>query len=244
MATHTTNGNYGRKFSISRENGQVNKDGRPYFFEWLQTLPADPGKRKFETRTKDGDVRHYELFTALDGILTGIDRETKKFSDKSETWLVVHISDGDEEYRVELGRIDGRWSIDFMKRILDSNFAPNQKIRISPIASEGKMFLSTYSGPNKLESKWELPHLAGMPQPDTREWKGQTEYDFSPVSEWLYSQVKIRVCPALSHDPISTPRTPMPAPDTRFPTTAATPPIGTNDPFPVSEPVETDDLPF
>ena len=40
MATHSDNGgNYGRTFFIARENGQVKKDGRPYFFEWLRTRP-------------------------------------------------------------------------------------------------------------------------------------------------------------------------------------------------------------
>lgn len=255
MATHTNmGGDTGRKFAISRENGQVNKDGRPYFFEWIPSVPPNAGKRKFETRTgKDGKVSNYELFAALDGYLIGIDRETKMFNGNNpEAWLVLRFIDVnypgiDEEYRVEIGRIDSRWSTDFMKRILDNNFDPRQKLRIAPISSEGKLFVSAYSGANKLESRREAAHLSGMPQPETREWKGKVEYDFTAVSEWLYERVKVDVCPRLVKDPISAPeRVPIPAPPQSFPTTAATPPKAhANDPFPDMEPAGVDDdLPF
>lgn len=254
MATHTTTGgDYGRKFAIGRENKLP--DGRPYLFEWIQSIPSNIGNRKFETRVGgDGKERHYELFGALDGYLIGIDREAKMFNGTAnpEAWIVIHLIDAQEEYTVEIGRIDSRWSTDFMKRILDANFNPNLKIRISPVSSDGKIYLSTYSGADKLEAKHTAPHLAEMPQPITREWKGKTEYDWTPVAEWLYEQVKTKVCPRLMKDPISAPieRKPLPAPTTtntpqaayntphtpaqNFPAIADAPPVDEN----------TDDLPF
>jgi len=252
----TTGGNYGRKFGISRENGQTPTKGRSYFFEWLQQLPSDQGKRKFETRTgNDGSPKYYELFQAIDGYLIAIDREVKTNfkTQEPEAWLVLHFIDAEEQYRVEVGQIDNRYATDFMKRILDKNFDPNQKVRISPVESQatatskGGLFLSTYSGPNKLEASFSAPHLAGMPQPDTREWKGKTEYNWLPVAEWLYEQVQTWVVPKLMKDPIAAPpRVPLPSPTgTHTPQAeykAPAPPVNTA--VTANHEPPSDDLPF
>ena len=252
----TTGGNYGRKFGISRENGQTPTKGRSYFFEWLQQLPSDQGKRKFETRTgNDGSPKYYELFQAIDGYLIAIDREVKTNfkTQEPEAWLVLHFIDAEEQYRVEVGQIDNRYATDFMKRILDKNFDPNQKVRISPVESQatatskGGLFLSTYSGPNKLEASFSAPHLAGMPQPYTREWKGKTEYNWLPVAEWLYEQVQTWVVPKLMKDPIAAPpRVPLPSPTgTHTPQAeykAPAPPVNTA--VTANHEPPSDDLPF
>ncbi len=256
MATHTTTGgDYGRKFAISRENGQADKNGRPYFFEWLQSLPADQGKRKFETRVNGkGENRHYELFSALDGFLIDISQEVKTFEgSNAEKWLKCVLTDAGDEYHIEIGRLDSRYSMDLMKRLLDPHFNPNQKLRLAPIASEpkvdskGGIFLSAYSGVDKLEARHDCPHLAGMPQPITREWKGKTEYDWTPGAEWLYDRVMREVYPRLMQDPLVRPaeRTPIPPPQAGFPTTAQTAPAHhAAGGFPETE-IETDDsLPF
>ena len=250
MATHTsTGGNYGRKFSISRENGQTANKGRPYFFEWMPQLPADPGKRKFETRTgKDGNPKYYELFAAIDGYLTAINREviTNYSTQKPEAWIVLYLTDGPEEYVVQVGQLDNQYATDFLKRILDANFDPAQRIRIAPAEGKSesgrvKLFLSCYSGPNKLEAKRESPHLAGIPQPEKREWKGETEYNWLPVAEWLYEQVRMKVIPNLRHDPISAPS----ATFTQQVEYHAPQPASNAVPvdFPTEE-MQTDDLPF
>ena len=214
MATHTSSGGgaYGRKFSISRENGQADKNGRPYFFEWVKELPTNTNGRKFETRTGGNGDKHYELFSALDGLLVGVQRETKDFAGTPEDWLILQMVDGAEDYRIEVGRIDSRYSMDIMKRLLDPNFQEGQKLRLSPysVKDEKKgtysIGLSAHSGVDgKLEAKRESAHLAGMPEPDKREWKGKIEYDFSPVAEWLYTQVETFIAPKLVKDPISAP---------------------------------------
>lgn len=222
MATHTNNGGgiYGRKFSISRENGQADKNGRPFFFEWLKELPENKGQRKFETRTNANGAKHYELFAALDGHLIGIEREEKDFSGKPEHWLVLLMADGPEDYRIDIGRIDSRYSMDLMKRLLDPNFHEMQKLRLAPFSMKNdkggyNIGVSAYSGPDgKLEAKRECAHLQGMPEPDKREWKGEIEYNFLPVANWLFDQISAFVIPRLMKDPVSAPQA-APAPTPR-----------------------------
>jgi hypothetical protein len=252
MATHTTSGGneYGRKFSISRENGQVDKNGKPYFFEWVKQLPSDPGKRKFETRKSGaGEDRHYELFSALDGFLISVEKSLQTFggTKKEETWLKALLIDAGDEYHIEIGRLDGRYSMDFMKRLLDPVFDPNQKLRLSPVVSapkdgnKGGMFLSTFSGVNKLEAGYQCAHLAGMPQGEKFNIRGEDVWDFSKVAEWLYEQVQARVIPRLMKDPISAPQHVTAAPASP----QSAPP---SNPFPTEVPPPTaddfSDLPF
>jgi len=220
MATHTNSGgeNYGRKFSISRKNGQVDKDGRPYFFEWVKEIPNPSNGREFETRSKkDGTPAHYELFGALDGFLTGLSLVPRDFGNGPEPILCVFLSDGGEDYTIEIGRPDHRYSMDFLKRILDPNFNPAAKLRLSPyslVDKQGKtnMGISTFSGANKLLASRKSderpndpynPNLEGIPQATSREWKGKTEYDFTPVSEWLLDRVNALVVPRIIKDPVS-----------------------------------------
>lgn len=261
MATHTEThgGTPGRKFAISRENGLTDKNGRPYFFEYLPQLPANTERRKFETRPgKDGNPKHYELFSAVDGYLIGVDMESKMFNgtEKAERWLVLTLIDATEEYRIEAGPIDGRYSMDIMKRLLDPRFDPNYKLRLSPYAFQGNdgrpvIGVSLISGVDtKLEGKADSAHLAGMAQPNVVEFKGEKKYDWTPGALWLYEQVKTRVCPRLMKDPISAPqRTPMPAPTgTYTPQAAYNTPSNPDPGFPsvadAPAEIEDDSLPF
>jgi hypothetical protein len=222
MATYTDTGGgaSGRKFSISRENGMVNKEGVPHFFEWIRELPQNAGKRKFETRrAKDGTDRHYELYRAIGGKLTGIRVETKTIENKPVDWLILDMQDGADDYLIEMGDFDGRYSMDIMKRLIDPRFDPNLTLRLSPYAMKdqntGKwnIGLSAMCGVDtKLSAtKTETatmhanPRLDGIPPADTREWKGKVEYDFSPVAAWLWQQVQALVIPRLQKDPVSSP---------------------------------------
>lgn len=220
MATHTTSGggSYGRKFTISRENGQHDKEGRPFFFEWIKELPADNGKRKFETRSGTNGARHYELFAALDGFLIDVRTEQKEISGTAETWLVLHLIDADDEYLVEIGRVDSRYSMDVLKRLLNPNFSAIQKLRISPYSVKDKesgrynIGVSAYSGVDKLDYSQHSDFLTGIPRAESREWKGKTEWDFSNVAAWLYDRVRLLVVPQLMKDPISAPQPAAPQP--------------------------------
>lgn len=202
MATYSGNGFSGRTFFIGRQNGQVDKNGRPHFFEWLSNLPEGGNGRKFETRTSDGGNKYYEIFTALDGYLTGIEVEVKSFDSTrvNEKWLVIEMHDTDGAYKIEVGKIDGRYSTDLMKRLLDANFDVNEKLRLSPYATDnGTIGISCMSGMDcKLSAKRDDPHLRDMAQPITREWKGKTEYDWTPVAEWLFEQIQKRIIPKLN----------------------------------------------
>lgn len=220
MATHTDSGKgaHWRKFSISRENGQVDKEGRPYFFEWVKELPTQVGKRKFETRETGGKQRHYELFAALDGYLIDVREEMKDLGKGLEAWLVLHLIDLDDEYVIEVGRIDERYAMDIMKRLLNPNFSPSQKLRVAPYAMKDdkgrwNIGISAYSGVDKLEHSQTSEFLRGIPRADSREWKGKTEWDFSPVSKWLFDKVAQLVVPNLRKDPISVPSIPAHAAD-------------------------------
>lgn len=238
MATHSTIGGFhGRTFQISRENGQKDKTGRPYFFEYIRELPADQAGRKFETRGE----RHYELFAVIDGILTDITTEEKSFGETKapENWLVLHLEDGGQQYKIETGSVDGRYSMDIMKRLLSPDFDPAKTLRLSPYSMEKEnggwnIGLSAYSGPDgKLTAAYKDAHLKGMPEPGQSEFKGKTLWDFEPVASWLMEQVAKNVIPNLggSIAPINTTVTANQSDD--FPTEAPTVP-----------PVEADDLPF
>lgn len=239
MAT-TTNfegGSFGRKFSISRENGTENKEGVPHFFEWVKEIPQEKGNRKFETRKgKDGNFRNYELFRAIDGHLIDIEVQTKDFSGKPEEWLVLKLADGEEDYQIELGQIDGRYSMDTMKRLLDPAFNPNQKVRLSPYALKNdsgswNIGVSIMNGTDtKLSAKRESEWLTDIPEATKIVFKGETQYDFTPIANWLIQKVGKKVLPKLKKDPISAPSN---AKDVDFPQDV--PPTGSAD---------GDDLPF
>ena len=226
MATHTTTGGakFGRNFSISRENGQTNKEGTPYFFEWLKELPTGESAkgRKFESRQKPGGTSHYELFKALDGYLIDVRKEQKDFGGGEETHLFLHMIDAGDEYILDMGKMDSRYTTDVLKRILNPFFSPNQKLRVSPYAGtdergKSSIGISAYSGADKLAYSQSSDFLQAMPP--ARTWEGRnnkTEYDFTNVGEWLFEQVQRLVVPHLTKDPIS-------APQSR-PQTAAPPP--------------------
>lgn len=246
MATHTQSGegSYGRKFSIGRENGQANKDGRPYFFEWIKEIPQEMKGRKFETRiSSKGETRNYELFSALDGYLIDIRKEEKDLGNGAETWLIMHLIDADDEYTVEIGRLDSRYASDFLKRILNPAFSPTHKVRVSPYSvldektGRYNIGLSTFSGVDKLTYSVESEFLKGIPHAESREWKGKTEWDFSGVAKWLFEQVQTLVVPKLLQDPISAPKEKQ---------QAAEPPPGNAKAVdvPAGATAESDDLPF
>ncbi len=217
MATYTTSGSgdYVRKFSISRENGTADKNGKPFFFEWLKELPheSDRKGRKFETRVNgQGEQRYYELFAAVSGKLTGFESETKTIAGTEERWLVLHMTDGPEDFKIETGKIDGRYSLDIMKRLLDPQFNPNQNLRLSPFAiqeKEGKLFigLSAISGMDShlTAARDKNTRLDGIAQPTSAEFKGKIMWDFEPVARWLFAELEKFVKPQLSTGPESWP---------------------------------------
>lgn len=246
--THAAQSYSGRKFHVSRKDGQINKDGEPFFFERIDNLPADAGKRLFETRSGGEEPRHYELFKAISGYLVGLAIEEYKFADKEEKHLIVYLQDGPEDYRIGLGKPEERYAMDFMKRILHKNFDPSAKLSLSPFAIKDKdgrtnIGVSVYSGANKLTGAKDDTHLQGIAQPQTfvNPKTDKTEYNWKPVAAWLWLQIRDFVLPVIKSDPISVPAAKLPAPTPSAPAPA-------NDPtFPSEEPAvmpELDDMPF
>lgn len=210
--THAAQSYSGRKFHISRKDGQINKDGEPFFFERIDAIPTDPGKRLFETRSGSEDPRYYELFKAISGHLVWLAIEDQKIVDKEEKHLIVYLQDGPEDYRIGLGKPEERYAMDFMKRILHKNFDPSAKLSLSPYASKEKdgkpnIGVSVYSGPNKLSAVKDDPHLQGIAQPQTfvNPKTDKTEYNWKPVAAWLWLQIRDFVLPVIKSDPISVP---------------------------------------
>lgn len=252
MATHTETTTFsGRKFNIARKNGQIDKEGEPHFFEWLSKSPSgEIGKRIFEQRTrKSGEAAHYELFKKIDGYFVGAAKREVNYGDKSEECILVFMVDGSDDYTIDLGRFDGRYAMDFLKRILDPRFDSAQRLSLAPFAILNKdtqrqtIGVSVYSGPNKMEAKYEAPHLVGMPQGEKEEnRKGDVTWYFDKAANWLWETAKERVLSKIIGDPISFKqpvKVAMPDPSTVL--TGGYPTDTTNH---EQGPLVTDDLPF
>ena len=235
MATHTETANYsGRKFTISRKDGQQNKEEDPYFFEWIKDIPQLPptSKRIFETRPKKDKTDYFELFQKIDGYFVGAAKREVNYGDKSQTNLWVFMVDGEEDYTLDFGTFEGRYAMDFEKRLLDPNFDASKRISLQPYAIFNKdsnrwnIGVSVYSGPNKLEAKVDSAHLAGLPQAEEEKLRnGTSNWYFDKPAAWLWEQLNTRVLEKLIGDPVSfkqVEKVAMPAPDD-YPTDA--PPV-------------------
>lgn len=236
MATHTGGTqDFGRKFQISRLNKQT--DGEPYFFEWLRESPQ-PGKdRKFEQRGQ----YTYELFKALDGYLTGFERKPKTIQDVQQEFLYIELADGDEKYLIEVGGLDGRFSMSLMKQMLNPAFDASAKIRLSPYAIQDKasgkwqIGISTFCGVDKISAKLaDIPMLAECPQATSVVFKGKTQWDFSPVAEWLYAKVREKLETFAPAQPAQTNVRPSDAANTVHVPANVQTPVGRKEPEPES----------
>lgn len=210
MATHTFGGGKSdtRRFAILREKGATG--GTPYFAEWLREMPDEFSKeRKFETRIgKDGKVSHNEFFKVVDGYLTDAKVIENERRDNQQE-LVFSLVDEDGKYEINFGKVDGRYSMDVLKRILDPNFDPTKKVRFSPYAMKDRnnkdvIGVSVFSGVDgKLIATKESAHLAGIAQPNVyKGYNKQTKreedvWDFIPVAEWLWDKFVRLVHPKL-----------------------------------------------
>lgn len=241
MATHTKTGggDFGRKFTISRQNGQNDKNGKPFFFEWLRELPTDQTGRLFETRKgTDGTTRHYELFQALDGYLSGLERKVREISGKQRDMLYLTLKDGIDTYEIEVGDYDGRYALDLMKRMLHPDFSLAQKMRVSPYSlpkDDGgyNIGVSVFSGVNKMTAAWQDPHLEGMPKAVSETLRnGKVNWYYDDQARWLFEKVSTLISGIPNTAPTAVGNTP-----TQTSITA-------NHTIPEDDPLLTDDLPF
>lgn len=237
MAAHTTDGSAkGRRFQIGRENGS--KTGKAVLLEWIPEIPENQAGRKFETRTSDsGKVRHYEVFTAIDGKLTKIYTEERQILNETRRMLYVVLDDGIDVQEIEIGDVDGRYSLNLLPRLLNANADFEKTIRLSPYAYEkdGKNIIGigVYCGPD------DLPRpengVLKLAEPTQTPHKGSILWDFMPVFDSLWSLIETNVIPKLNSLPAGVSSSPQ-AVAADFPT------VDVSTPEP--EPANSDDLPF
>lgn len=251
MAT-TTQGGTGtadgkRRFQIGRKNGE--KTGEPVFLEWLRELPAEEDRagRRFETRSNG--TRHYETFSAVDGILVGMRTEKRAILDEERTFFYVTLDDGTDIFDIEVGDVDGRYSLNLMQRLCSASFDPTKTTRLSPYAlnaENGKTYIgvSVYNGPDKIESR-KSDETFKPAQAVTSEFKGKTMYDFGPVAVWYMDYLHKNLVLRLPENAwnVSGPSTP-PTATNRQPDNARPAAVPDNANFPTEEVGSTDDLPF
>jgi hypothetical protein len=97
-----------------------------------------------------------------------------------------------------------------LKRILDPNFDAKQRLSLAPFSILNKdsgrytIGVSVYSGPNKMDAKFDSAHLAGMPNGEKEEnRRGEVTWYFDKQANWLWSAANERVISKIVGDPIS-----------------------------------------
>jgi hypothetical protein len=187
-----------RHFQIGRENGS--KTGKAVILEWLPELPAETAGRKFETRTSEsGSVRHYEVFTAIDGILIDLQLKNRIILNEEKTFLIATLDDGFEVQEIQIGDADGRYSMDLLKTLLNPSIDFKKKLRFSPYAyvkdDKQRMGISVYNGVDQI--KWFETGLYKIADPEQTTHKGKTLWNFLPVFESLWKHATEKVMPII-----------------------------------------------
>lgn len=203
MAAHTTDGSArGRRFQIGRENGS--KTGKAVFHEWIPEIPENAAGRKFETRLNGkGEPRHYEVFSAIDGKLTDIYTQTREILNEQRQMLYVVLDDGHDVQEIEIGDVDGRYSLNLLPRLLNPNANFEKTIRLAPYAyvknDRNIIGIGVHCGPDDLPRP-EDGYLKTA-QPTQTEHKGKVLWNFLPVFESLWAEIEKKVKPQLTSLP-------------------------------------------
>lgn len=210
MATTSFTGGGGntRFLSVGREG--FSKTGNPIFREWLRNGLPPEGQQKGR-RFEERGGHYYENFGAVSGLLIEFGRFTKKVKydgvEAEETWLYVVLEDEGEKYRIELGSIYGRYSLNLMARLCNEDFNPHEAIRISPYAfvPEGekpKIGINVVQGVDgKITARqreneyFEVP--AAIENKYTKNGKPVRDLDFTPVGNWLFDYLERNLKPHL-----------------------------------------------
>lgn len=206
MATTSFTGGGGntRFLSVGREG--FSKTGNPIFREWLRNgLPPENQQkgRRFEER----GGHFYENFGAVSGMLIEFGHFQKKVKyegvETEEKWLFVVLEDSGEKYRIELGSIYGRYSLNLMARLCNEDFNPHEEVRISPYAftpDDGKVKIGvsvTQGVDGKITARqreaeyFEVP--AAIENKYMKNGKPVRDLDFTPVGNWLFDYLERNV---------------------------------------------------
>jgi len=188
-----------RRFRIGRIGGE--KTGEVAVLELLREKPqTDDTRRRFDTRTKpDGKSWTFEVFTAIDGYLVDVYKTSREIQGVTETILMCDLKDGIDLYRIELGPMDGRYSLNFMSRLCNEAFKMSDRLRLAPYAfvdkdGKNRIGVNMHSGANKLDAR-RADNEPGFNPPEATQtvFKGATMWDFTPVAEYLYEWVRFNV---------------------------------------------------
>jgi hypothetical protein len=119
------------------------------------------------------------------------------------------MESGGEPITWEVGRIDSRYSMNLMARMLNPYYMPSSPANFAPYAfkADGKDMIgvSVQQGADKVPTPGrEVMEQIGQPQPRTWEGKGgKLEYDFTAVAAWMLEKVREKIkagAPAISRD--------------------------------------------
>lgn len=180
-------------YALGTELGE--KEGRPLFKQWLKRKPTPPLPDNFE----DINGKYYLTFTDIEGTFEAMRVEEKEFTVNGKLekfvrlWIVM--SDKNGVMNIELGNVDGRYSMNFLNRMLNPNLDISKPITISPykMENDGKlnMGIVVYQGREKIvaANKEDLQAM-GCPPAEVSSFKGKEYWDFTPVVRWLYKKVE------------------------------------------------------
>jgi len=189
-----------RRFRIGRIG--ANSAGEAVILELLKEKPeTTDARRRFETRTKeDGKSWTFEVFAAIDGFMVDVYKTTREISGIQETILMCDLKDGIDLYRIEIGHFDSRYAQSLLSSLADPNFKITDRFRMQPYAFTDKesgkprIGVTCYSGANKLEKRRGVPDTDFCPpEPTQTLFKGETLWDWIPVSEYLYNWVRFNI---------------------------------------------------
>lgn len=196
-----------RKLITGRKD--KNKDGRPILKMRVPEIPADLNGRVFEHyRTDNGDY-YYEIFSGFSGIVFDAYKANKRINDIDEPFLFLEVESGGEPITWEVGRIDSRYSLNVLARMLNPYYRPENPASFGPydMTRDGKrqIGISVRQGAGTVPSlTWQVFQEMGRPEPRTWEGRGgKTEYDFTGVAEWMLEKVQEKIsagAPAISRD--------------------------------------------
>ena len=250
MALNTPGGHAGvTKIKVMRENGD--KKGQPFIFQRIDQLPAQTEGRKFETRKAgDGSNVHYELFKSVSGFVAGVRIEEQEFGGEAVRTLVVRLIDGPDLYDLHVGKLDGRMSLDLIKRLLNPVFRIDLRSTLMPyvIANDGKenTGVSVQNGGDKISYNRESDYLRAFPDAEHHtEFDGKVLWSFKRQAHALFQAAEARFNQPFEKKTVEA--RPIPSPDYVFPQTerpAQAEPVTGAAAFPTEPAPVTDDLPF
>ena len=202
MATQsyaTGGGNWPRKLTLGSEN--FTKEGKPLFREWLREgVPegTDPKTR----RTIFHNGHYYELFAVVSGRFMGMEVIAKELEGKTKHLLFVMLDDGQEKLIVELGRVDGRYALNFLQRLCDPAFVVSQPIHLEAYRFTPKDAQQGTFGPKEkfginvrqgVDTLLKPPkNLPGYSQPEAVEYPipGGRILDFMPIARYNFKYIQ------------------------------------------------------